>query len=53
MVDIVSATAAAQEFSAERAFDHVEAICQNPHPMGSDEIKQARNYIVDEIISNY
>ena len=49
MVDVVPATATTQEFSAERAFNHVEAMCQNPHPMGSSEIQQVRNYIVDEI----
>jgi len=51
MVDVVPATEATQEFSAERAFGHVEAICQNPHPIGSNEIRQVRNYIVDEISS--
>ena len=51
MVHVVPATATTQEFSAERAFNHVEAICQDPHPMGSDEIQQVRTYIVDEITS--
>ena len=51
MVDLNPATVPLQEFSAERAFSHVEAISQTPHPIGSSEIEQVRNYIVNELAS--
>ena len=34
-------------FSAERAFDHVEAIAQRPHPWGSPEQERVIGYIRD------
>jgi len=37
------------EFSAERAFRHVEAIADEPHPVGTAAHLQARNYIVSEL----
>jgi len=40
-----------QDFSAERAFDHIEAISLYPHPIGSDEIEKVRSYIINEITS--
>jgi hypothetical protein len=46
MPDVLPATASLQEFSAERAINHVEAISQNPHPMGSEENKRVRDYII-------
>ena len=50
MPDVLPATASQQEFSAERAFNYVEAISQAPHPIGSDEIKEVRDYIIFELI---
>jgi len=49
MVPVSPATSSLQDFSAERAFEHIEAISSNPHPIGSDEIEQVRNYIINEI----
>lgn len=49
MPDVKPATASLQEFSAARAIKHVEAISQSPHPIGSSEIEQVRNYIVAEL----
>ena len=43
-----AADAAETEFSARRAMAHVEAIAQEPHPMGSAEIERVRAYIVAE-----
>ncbi|MDJ0924109.1 MAG: M20/M25/M40 family metallo-hydrolase, partial [Acidimicrobiia bacterium] len=45
------ADAPAGEFSANRAIDHVAAIAQQPHPMGSAEIAEVRAYIVSELRS--
>lgn len=39
----------ASEFSAARAFRHVEAIADAPHPVGAAAHLQARNYIVSEL----
>ena len=36
------------EFSAERAFSHIEAIAQKPHMMSTDEHRKVREYIIDE-----
>ena len=43
------ATIPASEFSAERAFRHVQAISQEPHPVGTAAHLQVRNYIVSEL----
>ncbi len=43
------ASTPASEFSAERAFRHVEAIADQPHPVGTAAHLQARNYIVSEL----
>ena len=51
MVPVSPATSPMQYFSAERAFDHIEAISFNPHPIGSDEIEKVRSYIINEITS--
>ena len=51
MVSVSPATSPLQDFSAERAFNHVEAISLNPHPMGSGEIEQVRKYIINEIVN--
>ena len=37
------------EFSTSRAFEHVEAIAENPHYVGSPAHSQVRNYIVDKL----
>ena len=50
MPDVKPAAASLQEFSAARAIKHVEAISQSPHPIGSTEIEQVRNYIVAELV---
>ena len=39
----------ASEFSAERAFRHVEALVHEPRPVGTAAHMQARNYIVTEL----
>jgi len=39
----------AAEFSAECAFQHVEALAHEPHPVGTTAHLQARNYIVNEL----
>ena len=43
------ATAPATAFSAERAFHHVEAIAQRPHPNRSSEIAAVRDYLLGEL----
>ncbi len=37
------------QFSTSRAFQHVEAIAQQPHYVGSSEHPKVRNYIVQEL----
>lgn len=37
------------EFSTKRAFEHVKAISQEPHYLGSPAHSLVRNYIVDEL----
>lgn len=37
------------EFSAERAFEHIRVIAAEPHPMGSDEIADVRDYLGSEL----
>ena len=49
MLRVSPETSSIQEFSAERAFKHIEAISIIPHPIGSEEIVQVRNYITNEI----
>jgi hypothetical protein len=39
----------AAEFSAERAFRHVERVAERAHPMGSAAIVEVRGYIVEEL----
>jgi hypothetical protein len=43
------ATAAATEFSAVRAIQHVEAIAQSPRPIGSAAHAAARDYIFQQL----
>lgn len=46
-----SADAPVEEFSAGRANDHLNAIAQRPHPLGSDDHARVRQYIVDTAMS--
>ena len=45
----VPVTAAATDFSAERAMQHVEAIARAPRPIGSTNHAAARDYIVQQL----
>ena len=47
--DISSEDRPADEFSTARAFEHVEAIAQQPHYIGSAAHSEVRNYIVSEL----
>ncbi len=38
-----------ERFSAAAAMQHIEVIAQEPHPMGSPDIAQVREYIVGEL----
>jgi hypothetical protein len=39
----------ADQFSAERAFAHVERIAKQPHPVGSRANAEVRDYLVDQL----
>jgi hypothetical protein len=43
------ASSPAEEFSADRAFPHVEQIAVVPHPVGSAANARVRDYILDEL----
>jgi hypothetical protein len=43
------ANAPATDFSAERAFRHVEALAREPRPIGTAAHARARNYIMSEL----
>ncbi len=43
------ATTPAQEFSAERALEHVRAIAQQPHPIGSVANVRVRQYLIEQL----
>jgi hypothetical protein len=43
------ASAPANEFSAERAFSHVEQVGERPHPVGSEANAEVRNYLVGQL----
>src|SRR5919107_1365967 len=45
------ASAQASEFSAERAFSHVEQIAERPHPVGSPANAEVRDYLVDQLVA--
>jgi hypothetical protein len=47
--DPLPASAPANEFSAERAFSHVERIAVRPHPVGSAANAEVRNYLVGQL----
>src|SRR5919107_5606159 len=42
-------SAPANEFSAERAFSHVEQVGEQPHPVGSAANAEVRNYLVGQL----
>jgi Peptidase family M28 len=46
---VVPATATPGEFSAARAFQHVERIASSPHPMGSAAHAEVRDYLLKEL----
>jgi hypothetical protein len=46
---VVPASASETKFSAERAMDHVVPISKEPHPTGSPEIYQVRDYILGQM----
>jgi hypothetical protein len=45
----VPESAPATEFSAGRALQHVRVIAQRPHPVGSDDHRRVREYVVDQL----
>ncbi len=45
----VPASAPAEEFSAERAMEHLKVIAAAPHPLGSAENAKVQEYIVGEL----
>lgn len=45
----VPASASAEDFSAERAFAHVQRIAREPHPVGSAEHARVREYLLAEL----
>lgn len=47
----VASTAPANEFSAERALAHVQAIAATPHPIGSNANGNVRNYLLAQLSS--
>ena len=48
---VVAEDASPDEFSAERAMEHVRAIARKPHPAGSQEIERVREYITASLES--
>ncbi|TCP58077.1 peptidase M28-like protein [Tumebacillus sp. BK434] len=47
--DVLPADGPADQFSAERAVKHVEQIAKVPHPTGSKEAAEARDYLLGEL----
>jgi hypothetical protein len=47
--DPLPTSASASEFSAERAFSHVEQIAERPHPVGSPANAEVRDYLVGQL----
>src|SRR5215217_289238 len=48
-LDPLPASAPANEFSAERAFSHVERIAERPHPVGSEANAEVRDYLLRQL----
>lgn len=42
-------SAPADQFSTDRAWEHLEEIARAPHPTGSVEIERVRRYLVDQL----
>src|SRR5215216_6929387 len=47
--DPLPSSAPANEFSAERAFPHVQQIAERPHPVGSEANAEVRDYLVKQL----
>lgn len=47
----LSGEAPVTQYSAERAYEHIQKIAPQPHPAGSDEANKARDYILRQIAS--
>ncbi|MCI0529786.1 MAG: M28 family peptidase, partial [Nitrospira sp.] len=47
--DVVPISAPHTEFSSSRAIKHLEIIAKKPHPMGSPEHTEVRDYILKEL----
>src|ERR671921_1654928 len=47
--DPLPASAPSSEFSAERAFSHVEQIAERPHPVGSAANTEVRDYLIKQL----
>jgi hypothetical protein len=47
--DLVSANAPITDFSAARAMEQLKIITQKPHPVGSQAIREVRDYIFDQL----
>jgi hypothetical protein len=47
--DPLPTSAPANEFSAERAFSHVEQVGEQPHPVGSAANAEVRDYLVGQL----
>lgn len=45
----VASDAPATAFSAERAYEHVKVVSENPHPTGSASASEVREYIVEQL----
>ncbi|RPI81121.1 MAG: M20/M25/M40 family metallo-hydrolase, partial [Chloroflexi bacterium] len=46
---VVPASAPATSFSAEQAYEHLKTIARAPHPTGSPESAQVRQYLFDQL----
>ena len=46
---VTAASASPQEFSSQRAMNHLQTIAKAPHPTGSTENKAVREYLVREL----
>jgi Peptidase family M28 len=47
----IPATAPSEEFSAQRALNHVRVIARAPHPIGSEANDRVREYLVSQLSS--
>ncbi len=48
-LDPLPASASTNEFSAERAFAHVDRIARRPHPVGSEANSEVRRYLIRQL----